>query len=321
MSSTAPRAGARLLRRHRAAAVAVALAACGHAPGAPTVDLWLGGDVHLGDADASTAGARLAALRPLTFGALGVVNLEGPVSAAPPRHGELANHPAALPALRAAGVRVVGVANNHAGDGAAPPAATVATTVDAARAAGLTPAGRTAGVAVISTDGLRIAVSAHELAVPVDRDGLAAELARARRAGDVLVATFHVTAPPTYLPPAEAVTAVALARAAGAAVIAVHGSHALARVERTADGVTAWGLGNLAFACACTDEADGLLLRVTLDRHGLVDAAVLPLTAGLRGQPAAPADEPTLVYQLLAALRSTPLVVDGPRATLVRPDT
>jgi hypothetical protein len=54
-------------------------------------------------------------------------------------------------------------------------------------------------------------------------------------------ATFHVTAPPS-LPAREAVTAAAPARAAGAAVI-VHGSHALARVERTADGVTAWGLG------------------------------------------------------------------------------
>ncbi|HVV84037.1 MAG TPA: CapA family protein, partial [Kofleriaceae bacterium] len=137
--------------------------------------------------------------------------------------------------------------------------------------------------------------------------------------GDVLVATFHVTAPASYLPPREAVTAVAIARTAGAAVIVVHGSHALARVERTAGSVTAWGLGNLLFHCDCTDEEDALLLRVTVDRGGLVDASVVPIAAGLHGAAARPAGDPALLYDLLASLRSTPLAPSGPVARILPP--
>ncbi len=225
-------------------------------------------------------------------------------------------------------MRAVGVANNHAGDGGS--SAALSTTV-AVRAAGLIPIGGPGGPAILERGGVRIVVTAYdlvagrgsgphpELAPGLDATALGAELTSARARGDVLVATFHVTAPPSYLPPVEEVTAVALARAAGAAVIVVHGSHALARVERTATNVTAWGLGNLLFACACTDEDDGLILRVTVDRHGLVDADIIPIVAGLRGAPARPADEPGLIYDLLAVLRSTPLAAAGPRARLLPP--
>lgn len=331
MSSSAPRAGARILRPASRLAVLVAVLTAAHATGAcrrspppaATVTLWLGGDVHLGDGE--EADRRLAALAPLTAGAIGVVNLEGAVADRAARDGELVNLPARLPGLRRAGVVAAGVANNHAADlGPDAPAATVGALI----AARLIPIGGPAGAALLDQRGVRVVITAHDLppgpagagAPPaLDTAALAADLAAARAAGDVLVATFHVTAPPSYLPAREAVTAVALARAAGAAVIVVHGSHALARVERSADAVTAWGLGNLLFACACTDEEDALLLRVTLDRHGLVDAEVVPIAAGLRGAPARPAAEPALVYDLLASLRSTPLAPAGPRARLLAP--
>jgi Bacterial capsule synthesis protein PGA_cap len=316
MSLTAPRAGAKLDRwAARLAVVALALSACDHATGAPGVTVWLAGDVHLGQADGPTVARRLAALAPFTDG-VGVVNLEGPVAAVTARPGELANHPVGVAALRGAGVRVVGIANNHADDGGRDPRTW---TRALARGLGLLPVGGAAGAARLEVGGVRLVISAHDLTPGFDRAALATALADARAQGDVLVATFHVTAPSTYAAPAEAIAAVAVAQVAGARVIAVHGSHAVARVERTGATVIAWGLGNLLFDCACTDEEDGLVLQVTLDRDGLVDASVVPIAAGLRGQPATPARDPALMYELLAALRSTPLAADGARARLLPP--
>src|SRR5688572_22250209 len=78
------------------------------------VDLWLGGDVHLGDGGRGV----LRALSPLTAGAVGVVNLEGPAaSAAVAGPGiRLYNAREALSELSSIGVRLAGIANNHAGD-------------------------------------------------------------------------------------------------------------------------------------------------------------------------------------------------------------
>src|SRR5262245_29000853 len=72
-----------------------------------SVGLWLGGDVQLGD-----GGARLEDLGWVIDGAVGIVNLEGPVSdVAPATDAErvvLWSAPRALEVLRAAGVRVAG---------------------------------------------------------------------------------------------------------------------------------------------------------------------------------------------------------------------
>ena len=341
MSRTAPRAGAEHGPRRAVHAVVALAAALGtgacaerRAP-AGEVTLWLGGDVHLGDGEPPAAAAgrdpreleadrRLAALSSATAGALGVINLEGPVLARGAREGELFNHPARLAGLRRAGVLAVGLANNHAGDaGDAGPLATAT----ALRLAGLAPVGGPAGATLVERAGVRVAITAHDL-VPADdaapgelapgltAEAVAAELTAARASADVLVATFHVTTPPSYLPPREALTAAALARAAGASVIAFHGSHALARVERLGGTVTAYGLGNLLFTCACTDVEDALILRVTLDRAGLRDAEVIPVAAGLDGAPARLSDDPAIDLQLLRGLRSTPLEPAGARARL-----
>jgi poly-gamma-glutamate capsule biosynthesis protein CapA/YwtB (metallophosphatase superfamily) len=238
-------------------------------------------------------------------GGPGVVNLEGPVGdgwygGEPLR---LTQAPAALAELRAAGVAVAGIANNHAGDaGPDGPAATAR----ALAGAGVRAAGGPAGAAILDVGGLRVAVTAHDLAAGAP-PGLRADLDAARRRADVLVATFHVTGPPSYLPRPELEAAVEVALAAGATVVAAHGTHMLARVERRGRAVVAWGLGNLAFACPCTDEDSGALLEVELDRAGAGAARILPIDAGLRGAPARAAADPELTLELLRALGSSPL--------------
>ncbi|MFZ6183962.1 CapA family protein [Nannocystis pusilla] len=271
----------------------------GEAPAA--LELWFAGDVHLGPGGAGA----LSGLGAAMADASGVVNLEGPID---PRgvHG-VEREPAALrlfngtgtpDELARAGVAAVGLANNHAGD--AGPAGQ-ANTAAALRAAGLAPFGGAAGVAVIERDGLRVALAGFDVADEVPPE-LPAALAEARRAGDVLAVGFHTTGPPLYLPEPPLRRAVDLAFEAGAAVVVAHGSHSLAGAELRGRGVVAWGLGNAAFACDCTEEREALVLRVRLGRDGVDSAALLPIDAGLGGQPARVAADPGPVLDLLQAL-------------------
>src|SRR6185295_5558356 len=95
--------------------------------------------------------------------------------------------PQALGELRAAGVTVAGIANNHARD-AGPDGS--ASTMRALAAVGVQPAGGAAGPAVVTIGGLRVVVTAHDLEAGVPR-ALREDLIAARRRGDVLIATFH----------------------------------------------------------------------------------------------------------------------------------
>ncbi|HKE20322.1 MAG TPA: CapA family protein [Kofleriaceae bacterium] len=284
--------------------VTLLIAGCAGDP-APA-ELWLGGDVHVG----ARLEGRLAPLAEIVGGAAGVVNLEGPVGAGAEASTErrLVNAPGALAELRAAGVRAVGIANNHAGD--LGPAGRVGTE-RAARAAGLAPVGPTG--AVLEVGGVRVVVTAHDLGGGVPPH-LAADLAAARARGDALVATFHVTGPPSYLPRPELRAAVDVALAAGARVVSAHGTHAVAAVERRGDAVIAWGLGNLIFACDCSREDEGLILRVSIPRRGRVAAEVVPVDAGLGAAPARPSAQAPLVLELLESLGSSALDRRGRRA-------
>lgn len=256
------------------------------------------------------AAGRLDALGPLLSGATGVINLEGPVSPEPST-GEgvrLHNDPAALGALHDAGVRVVGIANNHAMDAGEGAPSTAA----ALREAGLVPAGLDAAEAVVVVRGKKVAVTAHDLArgaPPTLRD----DLARAASKADVLVATFHVTGPPSYLPRPELREAVEVALGVGARVVAAHGTHAVAPVERRDGSVIAWGLGNLLFSCDCTEEIDGAILRASIGQER-VDAQIIPIDAGLRGGAARPSHDPALLFDLFEAIGSSPLERNGTAA-------
>jgi hypothetical protein len=78
--------------------------------------------------------------------------------------------------------------------------------------------------------------------------------------------------------------------------------------------VIAWGLGNLAFACACTDETSGALLEVVLGPDGAGEAAIIPIDAGLDGGAAHASSDPGLAFELLEALGASPLHRRGDRA-------
>jgi poly-gamma-glutamate capsule biosynthesis protein CapA/YwtB (metallophosphatase superfamily) len=89
-----------------------------------------------------------------------------------------------------------------------------------------------------------------------------------------------------------------------------HGTHAIGPVERRGQTVIAWGLGNLAFACDCTREAEGLILRVALTPQR-TSARVIPITAGLGGRSARPSHEHALMLELVRKLGSTAVSARG----------
>jgi poly-gamma-glutamate synthesis protein (capsule biosynthesis protein) len=288
--------------------------------GDKSADLWIGGDVSLGDGGRG----QLQGISGILQGATGIVNLEGPVTERPPlKAGSLRlwNAPKALAEIAALNVKFAGIANNHAGDaGAGGPQQSAAVL----RQHGIAPAGRPAGVAVVEVNGLVIAVTAHDLTHGVPSN-LAEDLAAARsqavvggvaRPVDVLIATFHVTGPPSYLPRPELRLAVETAYKAGATVIAAHGTHVVGPVERRERAVIAWGLGNVAFACDCTNEQDAILLRLRVTSGEVVKAEVLPIRAGLNKGPAGPSHDANGVFDLLEAIGSKKLERKGSTAEI-----
>lgn len=278
-------------------------------PGAQSAELWLGGDVNLGDGGRG----QLQGIAGIVQGAVGIVNLEGPVAQHLPRRPatlRLWNAPLALAEISALNVKVAGIANNHSGDaGAAGPERSARQL----REHGILPAGGPAGAALLHLNGVSIAVTAHDLTRGVPAN-LEAELAAARRQADVLVSTFHVTGPPSYLPRPELRRAVEIAYQAGASVIAAHGTHAIGPVERREHAVIAWGMGNVAFACDCTWERDAILLRVRVEPGKGVTADVFPIQAGINNGPALPSRDATGIFDLLEAIGSSRLVRNGDRA-------
>jgi poly-gamma-glutamate synthesis protein (capsule biosynthesis protein) len=263
-------------------------------------ELWFGGDVNLGDG----GNGQLRNISGMVQGAVGIVNLEGPVArGAAARKFRLWNSPQALSELYAINVRVAGIANNHAQNFGADGQQQ---TARALNEHGILATGGPSGAALLNVSGLSIAITAHDLTngVPAKLEG---DLANARKAADVLVATFHVTGPVSYLPRPELKRAVEIAYHAGAKLIVAHGTHAMGPVERRGDTVIAWGLGNVAFACDCTDEEDAILLRVHVQQGSVTSAEVLPLQAGLNKRPAQPGQDPGGVFDLLEAIGSSKL--------------
>lgn len=292
-------------------ALAALSAGCGirsERPRPASLTLWIGGDVHR----AANEGPLFDPKPSFLGAAAGVVNLEGPVAehAAPADSGRelhLFNSPRSLLELAEAGVRVAGIANNHALDSGAEG---FARTRFELTSLGIHPAGLGAGPAFLEDRGLKVAITAHDLSNGVPHT-LDAELRFAHARAEILVATFHVTAPALYAKTPEMLEAADIALGAGARVIAFHGTHALGAVERRGSAVIAWGLGNLVFDCECTDERDGALLQVELTADD-VDAAVIPIRAGLHGEPARVAEDADEVFSLLESLGSPHLRrVDG----------
>ena len=269
--------------------MAVLALGCGaQAPAA----IWIGGDVQV----AQPSPERFAALARIA--GTGIVNLEGPIGAAlrPISAEHLVNHDDVPGLLRAVGVGVIGLANNHRDDLGA---AGVAASVERIEAAGLKAVDRArAAQWTLGDSSIRVVVG--EVA------DLAQMITDLSVPATTRIATLHVLAPPSYLPSDSTRNAVDALLGAGADVVAVHGSHALGPVERRGAAIIAWGLGNLAFDCACTREDEALILRVwrTHGGRGALAGQVVPIQAGLGGRPVALHADTAGIIELLRGLGS-----------------
>lgn len=268
---------------------------------------WLAGDVNLGPNGGTE---RVSAVTSQLHGA-GIVNLEGPVGDAALGSSDkrLINGPQACAALYDAGVRVAQMVNNHWMDLEAPG---VEQTRLELKTAGLLASSETPVFYDAGT--VTVAVQSFDLTggVPVD---FLKRLSTVRP----LFLTLHVTAEPLLLPEPELEATTELALDAGVTLIAAQGTHSLAPLQWRGGALVAYGLGNLAFDCDCTDEEDGLALEVQLQPDGgLEDAWVVPVKAGLKGKPAALALDPSFTYQVLKNIGSSRLEPNGTRARVAR---
>ena len=298
--------------------IASSPSAASQAPAAQVepVELWFGGDVHWGHG--RNVAARLAPLSEVVRGGTGFINLEGPLTSSggpgasidASNKVTLSNQAAFLPELKALGARFIGVANNHAGDLGM---RSVETTSQLLREGGLEPIGLSAGTRRLELDGQPFHFAAYDLlsSAPAERSR---ELAALGREPGLLIVAFHDTGPPSYLPSARLRAAVDEAIDLGADIVVSHGTHALAPVERRGRAVIAWGLGNLLFDCSCTSERDGALLTVGV-RGEELEATVIPIDAGLGEAPARLSHDPALIFDLLEAIGSSPLLRKGQRAS------
>jgi hypothetical protein len=275
--------------------IAAMISACGRNE-PPPVELWFGGDVYL----AQPRKVVDPALAAMLVGD-GIVNLEGPVGTALPGEQLRLVHSADTVAHGLGfGVAAADVANNHAGDaGPDGPAATASALGDADVVA-------FGGDVVGSVDGLVLA--GFDLS-----DGVPADLADRLAAAHPDVVAFHVAGDASPEPTPDLRAAVDLAIASGADVVVAHGTHVFGPVERRGDTVIAWGLGNLAFDCACTNHTDGLVVRVSLAPGH--PASVIPIQAGLEGALTTLAPDPDAYFDTLGALSPSPLVRDGAAAS------
>ena len=278
------------------------------------IRLWFGGDVHFGNAHRDP----LLALRPATERSIGIVNLEGPVhQPADTIYGtailRLYNAPRTIDYLRTVNVQIATVANNHQDDAGR---AGKNLTERSLRDRRILPVGGNTASLLYRVGEYRLIVASYALSGQVPPN-LADELAQLRRTGDVLIVLFHVAGTQSYLPHQYLRQAVDIAIRSKASIIVSHGSHAIGPVERRADAVIAWGLGNLAFNCRCTDEAEAVILAVTLDPstdRPLASACVIPIDAGMLGAPSRPAKDAVAPFDLLDALGSSRLTRQHDRA-------
>ena len=275
------------------------------------IDVAAGGDLQLA---ASSTGAQLDGVAGLLDGDLRFGNLEGPLTErGKPAGLDAAGKPTAAggpirfaaPLATAALLRgrldVASLANNHALDQGE---AGRADTVQALQSAGVA-AAFPGHDAVRAPLGVRVQILARDLGpglAPADEDALATAVASARHAGAAVLVSLHFAREGVQPPaPAERRLAERLIDAGASAVLG-HGPHVTRGVERRGRGVIAYSLGNLAFACRCTDEKDALVLRFVLGADGGVDDILaLPIAAGLAGAPPHPADDVELA-KLIADL-------------------
>lgn len=255
------------------------------------------GDVMLGrrvgEVVRSDPGSVFEQLRPVLVASdLVLANLESPLTGREHAVGPYALEadPSAARLLVGAGIDVVSIANNHAGD-AGP--LTVSDTLDALGPVGLEAAGvATVGVGVapllVELDGVRIAVLAFDLTgggpAPTDGhpgvarwdvDAAEAAVAAARAAADVVIVGIHGGVEYLSRPDPVLRRVVDLLTDWGVDIVWGHGTHVPYPVAavRSADArttVQAPGLGNALFDQGIDGTDEGAVLEVAVDVDGVV---------------------------------------------------
>lgn len=315
-------------------AAAVVAACGGPEPVAPVsepaaVTVAFGGDVHAEppiDGVLARGDNPLADLAPTLAAAdIATVNVETAVGTAgsPADKTYTFQAPASLwPALVAAGVDVVNLANNHALDYGAEG---LTETIAGARGAGLRVVG--AGLdaeeayapAVVDVGGTAVAVVGLTRVMPViewaagpDSPGLAsaydvpaavAAVERAAAAADHVVVMIHWGRELEACPADHQHELAAALTAAGADVVAGHHSHRLQGLEQRDGAVIAYGLGNLVFYAQRPEARTTAVLTVALGAEGAHDPTLVPARIDAEGSPRLlPPEDATAVRDQVTAL-------------------
>ncbi len=224
---------------------------------------------------------------------LAVANLEGAVSTrGAPWPGKQYTFRGPPYALRAAalfaGVDVVSLANNHSLDYGR---TAFRDTIRHAKRFGLAPVGGGADLtrarqpARLARGNLRVAFLGFSDVRPLgfdagtDRPGatpafpeyIRADVRRARRRADVVVAYFHWGVERATTPSARQRSLAQVALDAGAHVVLGAHPHVLQPIERTRRRLVAWSLGNFVFAAHSPGTERTGILRIRLGARGVVD--------------------------------------------------
>jgi poly-gamma-glutamate capsule biosynthesis protein CapA/YwtB (metallophosphatase superfamily) len=256
-------------------------------PAPPTLTLAFVGDVMLGRGVAQALDgdwdAAFVDVQPwLAQADLAFANLESPLTTAPfvfPSDGMLGRYdlrapPEAVAALRAAGVDVVSLANNHALDAGPVGLSQTMTTLGGAGIAGLVDDGRI----YPSTHLPMYCLLAFDDSVePLDEHAAAAAVTAAADEGGLVIVSVHWGGEYQASPsPRQRAVARALAHA-GADLVAGHGPHVLQRVEWVGETLVAYSLGNFLFDQPYPADCRwGAVLRVVVRDDRIVAVDALP---------------------------------------------
>jgi poly-gamma-glutamate synthesis protein (capsule biosynthesis protein) len=230
---------------------------------------------------------------------LTVVNLECPVStrgAPVPKEFTFRCDPAALPAMRRAGVEVANLGNNHAYDYG--PTALL-DSIAHLRRAGIAPVGAgrdresALAPAVFELGGWRVAVVGLDQVVDPYPEAVATEtspgtaaghdtglmlraIRAAARVADIVVVTIHWGVELDTRPRPEQVALGRRFVAAGADVIFGHHAHRLQPMSTYRGRPIFWGLGNFVWPALSTEGATTAVARVVVRPDGSLTGRLLP---------------------------------------------
>ena len=229
---------------------------------------------------------------------IALANLEAPLTARGEKHPDkqftFRVPPAAAMEIKQAGFDLMTLANNHMGDyGEQGVLDTIASLEEAGL--GFTGAGRDLRQArtphVITIDGISFAFFAYSNTFPESFyakkekpgtapgyfDQVAADIRRASRQYDVVIASFHWGGEKLDAPKDYQVELGHLAIDCGAKVVIGHHPHVLQGAELYHGGVIYYSLGNYAFGSYSENSATAGLARLWFDGSQLTRAEILPL--------------------------------------------